>query len=65
MFMVYSNFNFFSVQMLEFSQKTLVLQNELEDQLNDLRSEHEDELRRLQEELDILKSKVHLNCFIN
>lgn len=63
--MVYSNFNFFSVQMLEFSQKTLVLQNELEDQLNDLRSEHEDELRRLQEELDILKSKVHLNCFIN
>lgn len=51
--------------MLEFSQKTLLLQNELEDQLNDLRSEHEDELRRLQEELDILKSKVHLNCFIN
>lgn len=63
--MVYSNFFFFSVQMLEFSQKTLLLQNELEDQLNDLRSEHEDELRRLQEELDILKSKVHLNCFIN
>lgn len=63
--MVYSNFILFSVQMLEFSQKTLLLQNELEDQLNDLRSEHEDELRRLQEELDILKSKVHLNCFIN
>lgn len=51
--------------MLEFSQKTLLLQNELEDQLNDLRIEHEDELRRLQEELDILKSKVYLNCFIN
>lgn len=43
-----------------FSQKTSSMRNEHEAQLRALRLELEDECRRLQEELDMLKSKV---CF--
>lgn len=43
-----------------FSQKTSSMRNEHEAQLRALRVELEDECRRLQEELDMLKSKV---CF--
>lgn len=55
----------FIAEMDEFSQNTVLLQNEHEEQLKALRGEHEDELRRVQEELDVQKSKVCPNCFIN
>lgn len=54
----------FVVYVLDFAQKTTLLRNEHEAQLRALQCEHEDECRRLQEELDVQKSKVCVTRFL-
>lgn len=43
-----------------FVKKATLFRNEHEAQMRALRCEHEDECRKLQEELDLQKSKVHI-----
>lgn len=50
----------------QFFQKTMQLRNEFEVQMKALRCRHEEECRKLQEELDLQKSKarISLKCYI-
>lgn len=50
---------------MSFVQKTVSLRNEHEAQMRALRCEHEDECRKLQEELDLQKSKVYISRSAN